>query len=416
MATQEKPGPKYTSNVRVMSSQRKNKIEKSPKFRMAILATVSISIKAFYKGQFEALNEAGIKTTVICADDADLTSFLPDETNFIPVDFTRVLNPLKDLKVLYQLFRIFRKEKFNLVQYSTPRAALLGSIASFSARVPIRIYLLWGLYYEGQRGIKKRIFKLFEKTTCLLSTCVLPNSHEMVEIVEQQGLAKKSKCEVILNGSACGADLEEFNPEKWKHSRKQMRGRLKIPQDGIVIGVFGRLTGDKGVNEIVAAFRKMSQELDNVFLLVVGRQEEKDKLLPETEEIIKTHPQIRTLGWQKTLLPCYATIDIFCLPSYREGFPQSPLEAQAMKLPVVCTNVMGSREAIVNNQTGFLAKPRSSKALVEPLKKLILDLQLRKTMGQKGRKRVEQMFDRKDMVQAMVEHRLKLLSSIERTF
>jgi len=209
----------------------RNKTKELSKPEMAVLTTVSISIKAFYKGQFEALNQAGVKTTVICADDPDMKNFLPDETTFIPVDFTRVLNPLKDIKVLYSLFRIFQKINFDLVQYSTPKAALLGSAASFFARVPIRIYLLWGLYYEGQKGIKRIIFKFFEKITCLLSTNVLPDAHDMVEVAEQQGLTRKSKCEVILNGSACGVDLEEFNPEKWKSYRGQMRDKLRIPQD-----------------------------------------------------------------------------------------------------------------------------------------------------------------------------------------
>jgi len=146
---------------------------------------------------------------------------------------------------------------------------------------------------------------------------------------------------------------------------------------------------------------------------VVGKQEEKDRLLPETEEAIKNHPQIRSSGWQETLLPCYVTIDIFCLPSYREGFPQSPLEAQAMELPVVSTNVLGCREAVVNNQTGFLVEPRDSRALVEPLKKLILDTKLREQMGQKGRERIKQKFNSKDMIRAIVEHRLKLLSKLQ---
>lgn len=386
----------------------------SSKPKIAILTTVSITIKAFYAGYVEALNKANIETTVICADDPDLRHFLPCETNFIPLEFTRVLNPLKDLKVLWQLFRIFRRERFDLVQYSTLKAALLGSIASFFARAPIRIYAVWGFYFEGQEGIKKILFRFLDKITCFLSTLISPDAHEMVDFAEKQGLTKRSKCEVILNGSACGVDLEQFNPQKNWHHREQMRSRLKIPLDSVVIGVFGRLTGDKGVNEIVAAFRQLTQQLNNVFLLVVGKQEEKDRLLPQTEQAIRNHPQIRTLGWQKTLLPYYATIDIFCLPSYREGFPQSPLEAQAMELPVVSTNVIGPRESVEDGETGFLVEPKSSKALIEPLKKLILDAELRKQMGQKGRGRIKQKFDSKDVIRAIVEHRLKLLSEMKR--
>ena len=176
--------------------------------------------------------------------------------------------------------------------------------------------------------------------------------------------------------------------------------------------MFGRLTGDKGVNEIVTAFVRITKEIDNIFLLVIGVQEQKDKLLKETERRIKSHSRIKALGWQKTLLPYYATIDIFCLPSYREGFPQSPLEAQAMEIPVVSTNIMGVRESIVDNQTGFLVEPRNTEALIEPLKKLMLDSELRKKMGLRGRERVEKMFDSKDVIKATVEHRLKLLSKI----
>lgn len=390
--------------------QLRNKIDKSLNPRMAVLTTISGTIRAFYKGQFKALSKAGINITVICTNDPDLPNFLPDEVNFIPVDFTRVLSPLKDFKVLCHLFRIFSKEKYDLVQYSTPKAALLGSISSFFARVPIRIYLLWGLYYEGQRGIKRTILKFFEKIICFLSTHILPNAREMADVVEEQGLTKKSKCEVILNGSACGVDLEEFNPENWKHCCEPMRDSLKIPPDSVVIGIFGRLTGDKGVNEIVAAFREIARQMNNVFLLVIGNQEEKDRLPPETEKTIRSHPQVRALDRQKELFPYYATIDIICLPSYREGFPQTHLEAAAMELPVVSTDIMGCREAIVNDETGFLVEPRNSEALIEPLKKLILDPQLRETMGRAGRRRVEQMFDCKDVIQAVVEHRLKLLS------
>jgi glycosyltransferase involved in cell wall biosynthesis len=186
----------------------------------------------------------------------------------------------------------------------------------------------------------------------------------VLEILVKESITKKKKCEYFLNGSACGVDLNLFNPGRWEDSGKQIRKSLKIPAEAIVIGVFGRLTREKGVNEMVSAFVKLSQQIDNIFLLVVGTQEEKDRLLPETEEIIRNHPRIRSLGWQKSLLPCYVAIDIFCLPSYREGFPQTPLEAQAMELPVVTTDIPGARESIIDGQTGLLADPRGSEGII----------------------------------------------------
>lgn len=386
--------------------------KRNDRLRMAVLTTVSITIKAFYEGQFDALNQANIDTTVICGNDPELVHVLPEETRFLPVNFTRRLNPFCDLAVLWYLYKLFRKERFDLVQYSTPKAALLGSMASSFARVPNRLYLLWGLYYQGQVGLRKVLFKLIEIISCLLSTQVIPNSFEMADIVISDLYIKKTKCKVLLHGGACGVDLSKYAPQKWQSQGRQIRQETGIPPDAVVIGVFGRLTGDKGINEIVEAFGMIANEFKDVYLLVAGTQEEKDMVLPETMEIVDHHPRIKRLGWQKTLLPCYAAIDIFCLPSYREGFPQTPLEAQAFELPVVLTDIMGCREAISEGHTGYLVKVKDSDALIPPLKMLIQSSQLRQKMGLAGRERVEKMFNKKPMIEAVVEHRLSLMRKV----
>jgi glycosyltransferase involved in cell wall biosynthesis len=216
---------------------------------------------------------------------------------------------------------------------------------------------------------------------------------------------------MIYNGSACAIDLEEFDPAKWRQSGEQLKSELGIPKDGIVVGLFCRLTGDKGVNEMMAAFQRISQERPNVYLLVVGREEQKDRLPSGTMDIINNHPRVFRLGWQETLLLCYAALDIFCLPSYREGFPQSLIEAQAMEVAVVTTNIIGARETIVNNQTGLLAEPKNSRALYTVLEKLLDSSQLRKEFAKNGRERVIKMFGRKEFLQAMVAHHLNLLKN-----
>jgi len=384
------------------------------KGNLCILTTVSVSIKAFYQGPIDALNKAGVRTTVVCADDPQIRNFIPAETNFVPVEFSRVLSPLQDVKVLWKLYGLFRNKKFDIVQYSTPKASLLGTIAAFLARVPIRIYILWGLYYMGQSGLKKFMFKIFERIICSLSTNILPISKEMIDFVEAEGLTKSSKCEVMYNGSACGIDLQQFDPEKWRDFRNELYNNLNIPEYATIIGTVARLTGDKGINELVEAFDVICNEVSLLYLLLVGEQEEKDRLLSSTERIITGNPRIKVTGWQENPLPHYAAMDIFCLPTYREGFGKVNLEAQAMSLPVVSTNVIGPRESVDNGKTGFLVEPRSSEALIEPLRKLVLNPELRREMGRNGRKRIERMFDGEDVIRAIVEHRLRLLSEMKR--
>jgi glycosyltransferase involved in cell wall biosynthesis len=377
--------------------------------KICIITTVSISIKAFYKGQLEALKQAGFEVAVICANDEELNKQLPENVKYFPVPFSRVISPISDIGTVLKLIRIFRKERFDIVQYSTPKASLLGSIAAFLAKVPVRIYILWGLYYTGQTGLKHKLFKFFEKIICSISTNIIPIAHEMVEFALSEGLGQRKKYEVMLNGSACGVDLELFDPEKWKNFRSKIRDDFNIPENAIVIGAVARLTGDKGINELVQAFDVLSNEIPRMYLLLVGEQEEKDRLSLESECTFCNNPRVRLTGWQDNTLPFYAAMDIFCLPTYREGFGEVNLEAQAMGLPVVSTDVIGPRESIENGKTGFLVPSRSAEAVREALLKLVSDKSLRTQMGAKGRERVIEKFDRKAMIATVVRHRLSLL-------
>ncbi|MGA2677725.1 MAG: glycosyltransferase family 4 protein [Sedimentisphaerales bacterium] len=385
-----------------------------PNPKLCIITTIAGSIKSFYRGQIDALNRAGFKTTVVCAYDAALASELPADTDFVPVNFSRVISPFKDIIALWQLFRLFRKRNFDIVQYSTPKAALLASIASFTARVPIRIYILWGLYYTGTKGFGKFILKSFEKIICCLSTHIVPIAHEMVAFAESEGLAPAAKCEVMLNGSAKGVDLQLFDPDKYRDAGRHVREQYNIPAEAVVIGTMARLTKDKGICELVTAFEKLARDIQTIHLLIVGEQETKDRLPQDIGQMITSHPRIHAVGRQNMPVPYFAAMDIFCLPTYREGFGEVNLEAQAMKLPAVSTNIVGPRESIADGQTGFLVEPRNSEALIQPLRTLILDAALRRQMGDKARQRVEQMFDQNDMIEAVVRHRHKLISDEEK--
>jgi glycosyltransferase involved in cell wall biosynthesis len=376
--------------------------------KICIVTTVSLSIKLFYPDQIRALQNAGFDVTVLCASDPELPALLPEGVRYLSVEFTRSMSPWKDLKCLLQLWGIFRRERFAIIQYSTPKGSLLGSLASWLARCPIRIYILWGLYYIGVAGFNRWLLKTFEKIICRISTHIVPISHDMIGFLESEGLAQRRKCRVMMHGSACGIDLDRVDPQKWSSQRYIIRNRYDIPKDAVVIGTVARLTGDKGINELVQAFDTISKSFPSAYLLLVGDQELKDRLQPATEHIIAQNARIRAVGWQNNPLPFYAAMDVFCLPTYREGFGEVNLEAQAMELPVVSTDTIGPRESVQNGMTGFLVKVRSSEALLEPLRTLIADPELRIRMGKAGRQRVRDQFDRKDMVRAVIEHRQSL--------
>lgn len=379
---------------------------------LCILTTVPESIRAFYKGQIEALRQAGFEVTVVCSEDASLAGELSEGVRYCPVPFSRRMTPWRDCRALWKLYRIFRTHRFSIVQYSTPKASLLGATAAFLAGVPCRLYLLWGLYYMGCTGLGRFLLKAFEKWICALSHQILPIAHEMVDFLEQENITSRRKCTVILNGSACGVDLNRFRPDASGTYRRQIRQQYGIPEEAVVIGTVARLTGDKGIHELLAAFEQIHRENPSVYLLLVGQQEEKDRLRPEAEECIRSHPAVRCTGWQTDPVPFYAAMDIFCLPTYREGFGEVNLEAQAMGLPVVSTDIIGPRESVQNGSTGFLVPPRNVPPLREALSKLVQDAQLRSRMGQAARHRVEQLFDRTQWIQAMIQHRLECLRQI----
>lgn len=378
--------------------------------RLALIVTAPITIRCFCYPLIDAFVAAGLDVAVICSDAPDIPGRLPAGARFMPINFSRVISPLADLGALWRLFRVLRRERCDIVQYATPKAGLLGSLAAFLARVPVRVYALWGLYYESRGGLSRVVWKCIDRLICALSTDVVPNAREMLATIVKDRITRPAKCRVLANGSACGVDLSLYDPQRWAAERAAVRARLGAGAEHVVIGIFGRLTGDKGVNEAVAAFVRLAQSHTQVLLLVVGSVEAKDQPRPDTLTLLQSHPQIRRLEWQESLLPSFAAIDIYCLPSYREGLPQSVLEAQAMALPVVCTDISGCREAIADGETGFCVLPRSTDALLPPLEKLVTDAELRRAMGARGRARVARLFDERAVARATAEHKLELLA------
>lgn len=383
----------------------------SAKPSLCIVTTVAASVRAFYPAMIQALVDGGFEVTVVCADDPALASELPLGVRFIPCAFARRESPWRDLKALVRLVGIFRAHHFDIVQYSTPKASLLAALAGWITRAPVRLYLLWGLVYVTRTGPKRWLLRTLEKLTCRLSHQILPLSKGLVAFAIEEGLDRAAKFDIMHHGSVAGIDFRVYEPARWKEAGAEIRRQFGIPSGSLVIGTVARLTREKGINELVQAFAELQRLHPDLHLLLVGDEEPDDPLFAGTRNEMASNPQIHLAGWQTNPLPYYAAMDIFCLPTYREGFGEVNIEAQAMGLPVVSTDVIGPRETVIHGETGLTVKPQSATALREGLNQLLALVDARARMGQAGRAHVQATYDQTEILATTLAHRQHLVIS-----
>ena len=242
--------------------------------KICYVTTISDSIKVFFASQLRFLVKKGFDVSVICSPDDALKELLGDGIKYIPADIPRGVSFFGSLRAIRQLKSIFKREKFDLIQYSTPNAAFYASIAAKAVKAKVRNYHLMGLRYLGEIGLKRKILKALEKTACKNSThveCVSPSN---LALAEAEGLFPKGKGIVVWNGSSGGLDTERFDVARRSEYREEIRNKYGIGEDELVFGFVGRITRDKGVNELLSAFSK----IDGAKLLMVGDPEGVDTL------------------------------------------------------------------------------------------------------------------------------------------
>lgn len=383
--------------------------------KLCIISTIPNAIKVFFGKQLDFLTKNSFDITIITSSalsSQDYGGNLPACVKLYTLKISRTINLVEDYRALREISKIIKQGNFDIVQYVTPKAALLGSLASWHAKVPVRLYLMWGLYYVTQTGLKRFIFKMIEKLVCSCSTAIAPDSIGNVKFAIQEGLCKPEKIGVVGHGSANGVDTERFDPDKLAEAGKAIRADLHLPDDAIVLGCIAPIVGDKGINELVEAFNIVSKKYSKVYLLYIGQTTEKDPVKSSTLEILHNHSQIIHLGWQSEPEKYMAAMDVFVLPTYREGFGVVNIEASAMQLPVITTDVPGPQEAVVNSETGILVPAREVQPLVEAMIKLLNEPAYAKILGTAGRKRVQEYYEQKKLWKAILDHRLHLLNAV----
>ena len=332
--------------------------------------------------RLRALRQAGFRVLLLSSPGPLLDQTATrDGVERIALPMRRGIAPLADLVALFHLWRLIGKCRPDLVEFSTPKAGLLGTFAAMLRGVPRRVYMLRGLKLEGTSGIKRRVLLAAERMAARSAHVVLCNSESLRQEALALRLTAASKLRLLGEGSSNGVNTDRFSPGPSK-----VREELGIPSNAPVIGFSGRLTRDKGLPELMEAFEMILQAEPAARLLLVGWFDAaEDALDPELQTRILRHPNIHCMGFVGDTAPCYRAMDLLVLPTWREGFPNVVLEAAATGIPAVTTASTGARDSVVPEVTGFLIPPGYPYAIYEAVMKLIRDPARRQRMGQAAR-------------------------------
>jgi glycosyltransferase involved in cell wall biosynthesis len=320
--------------------------------------------------QIIEMAEAGLEVTVVCSsfDEYSPTSItfeqlnLPANVRHIEVDIVRNVSLVKDLKALVKLFIVFRKGKFDVVHSIMPKASLLSAVASFFARVPVRLHTFTGQRWVTMTGYKRWAMKAFDWLVAKLNTNVFADSNSQAKFLISEGISRK--VDVVGIGSLSGVNLAEFNYEENLSQVDRVREELGFSKEDFVALFVGRLNPDKGVKELFDAFSATAKVTPNFKLLIVGPLEPSlEARYPGLHDQIKAHPKIKVLGYCHPLAPYMAAADFLVLPSYREGFGNVVIEAAALGKPTLGTKIYGLEDAVDDGLTGELIPVKDVRAL-----------------------------------------------------
>lgn len=328
------------------------------------------------------------EVTVVCNNtDVHLLDGIKARLILLPIE--RKPSPWRDMLVLYQLFRLFRREHFDIVHSHMPKTGLLAMLASKLAGVPLRLHTFTGQVWANKRGWKRTALKMFDKLIVALSTHILVDSPSQRDFLVAEGVLRQSKGEVIGHGSICGVDSRRFRPDA--QVRDAIRAELGIKTGQTVILFLGRLNRDKGILDLAAAFADIATRRGDVELVLVGAEE--DVPFARVQEICgASRDRLRRVSFTPVPERYMAAADIFCLPSYREGFGQVIIEAAASGVPTVASRIYGITDAVEDGKTGWLFPAGDVAALTGNLLTLVENQALRHSMGEIARVRALELF------------------------
>ena len=377
--------------------------------KICFITTVPLTIECFLLKLLEYIHyNTDWDINIICDYDKTFKDNLPEYIHYYPVKMKRGIS-ISGIRAMVEILKIFKKEHFDLIQYSTPNASLYAAMAGKISKIPVRLYCQWGLAYVGFVGIKRKIFKWIEKIVCKLSNYIEPDSNSNLEFAYSEKLYSKEKGKVIWNGSACGVNLEKFNIKNKYNYRNEIRAKYKIDNNAIVYGFVGRVTRDKGINELFEAFKRRLIENKNIYLFIVGNPDGDDTVDQNLYQWAKCEKNIIFTGFSNEVEKYFSAMDIYILPSYREGFGMGIVEAEAMGLPVIVTDIPGPTDAMIANKTGLIVKKRNKTDLEEAMIKLEKNKDLREEFSNYANQFAKDNFEQTQLFKYIFKDRKELI-------
>ena len=378
-----------------------------------------ISFKVLLKGQLRFMASNGFDVKGVSSEGEELKEVVENEGIVMKaINMSRKITPFQDLKSLWEMWNFLRKEKPQIVHTHTPKAGIIGMLAARLAGVPHRLHTVAGLPLMEATGIKRKILNFVEKLTYSSATRVYPNSKGLYDFILQNNFTQSNKLKIIGNGSSNGINTTFFSPEQVSETeRVELREKLNIQPDDFVFVFVGRIVSDKGINELIKAFSQLqtaeNNELTGIKLLLVGGLEsDLDPLNPETLAEINQNKDIISVGFQQDVRPFFAISDALAFPSYREGFPNVVMQAGAMGLPSIVSDINGCNEIIVEGENGLIIPPKNVEKLKEKMLTLAKDKNLYTKLKKNSRRMIESRYEQSVVWNALLEEYEGLLQSV----
>lgn len=375
--------------------------------RICQVTTVDMSLRFLLWNQLKMMVKEGFHIKAVCAKGPWIQDIEGLGIGVKTVPFKRTISPISDLIALVQMVFYFRSERPTIVHTHTPKAGLWGQLAAKIARVPIVVNTIHGFYFHDEMPMMKRKFYILcERLAARCSDLIFSQNREDMATAIRGKICPAEKITYLGNG----VDLDRFKPQGSRGATRDKRREVDVPQDCTVIGMVGRLTYEKGYRDLFLAAKEILSIHQEAFFVVVGPSDVvEEREFRALVEDLGISERVRFLGLRLDMPEIYGMMDIFVLPSHREGFPRSLIEASATGLPVIATDIRGCREVVDDGKTGFLVPIRDHRALAEAILDLLRHPDLAESMGKAGRRRAESEFDEKLIVKRQLDAYQELL-------